>query len=196
MIPTQNIVAWGAVVPWADPRQVEQDLIISRAIVAIFEDPFLRTALRFRGGTALNKLHFPAPLRYSEDIDISCAQRRVRSGRCSTRCVRPCNRGSVRRSTTPVPSRRSCAFALKQRTAAGCRSASRWKPISARSTRSIHPWTCLLPSIIHGRRAHIAGMYAGERRRLSSRNRNTGFGSPTAAANRSPAAPRGCPDGP
>lgn len=70
MIPTQNIVAWGAVVPWADPRQVEQDLIISRAIVAIFEDPFLRTALRFRGGTALNKLHFPAPLRYSEDIDL------------------------------------------------------------------------------------------------------------------------------
>lgn len=70
MIPTQNIVAWGAVVPWADPRQVEQDLIISRAIVAIFEDPFLRTALRFRGGTALNKLHFRAPLRYSEDIDL------------------------------------------------------------------------------------------------------------------------------
>lgn len=70
MIPTQNIVAWGTVVPWADSRQVEQDLIISRAIVAIFEDPFLRTALRFRGGTALNKLHFPAPLRYSEDIDL------------------------------------------------------------------------------------------------------------------------------
>lgn len=32
--------------------------------------PFLREALRFRGGTALNKLHFPAPLRYSEDIDL------------------------------------------------------------------------------------------------------------------------------
>jgi hypothetical protein len=70
MIPAQNVVAWGAVVPWADQRQVEQDLIISRALVAIFEDPFLRTALRFRGGTALNKLHFPAPLRYSEDIDL------------------------------------------------------------------------------------------------------------------------------
>jgi predicted nucleotidyltransferase component of viral defense system len=26
--------------------------------------------LRFRGGTALNKLHFPAPIRYSEDIDL------------------------------------------------------------------------------------------------------------------------------
>jgi predicted nucleotidyltransferase component of viral defense system len=70
MIPAQNIVAWGNIVPWSDPRQVEQDLIISRAIVAIFSDPFLHAELRFRGGTALNKLHFPAPLRYSEDIDL------------------------------------------------------------------------------------------------------------------------------
>nr|WIE93433.1 nucleotidyl transferase AbiEii/AbiGii toxin family protein [Mesorhizobium sp. WSM4875] len=70
MIPAQNIVAWGNVVPWADQRQIEQDLIISRAIVEIFSDPALSEALRFRGGTALNKLHFPAPLRYSEDIDL------------------------------------------------------------------------------------------------------------------------------
>ena len=70
MIPTQNIVAWGNLVPWTDPRQIEQDLIISRALVEIFSDPMLREALRFRGGTALNKLHFPAPLRYSEDIDL------------------------------------------------------------------------------------------------------------------------------
>jgi predicted nucleotidyltransferase component of viral defense system len=70
MIPTQNIVAWGNVVPWADQRQVEQDLIISRALVEIFSDAMLRDELRFRGGTALNKLHFPASLRYSEDIDL------------------------------------------------------------------------------------------------------------------------------
>lgn len=70
MIPAMNIVAWGRVVPWAEQRQVEQDLIICRAIVAIFSDPFLARELRFRGGTALNKLHFPAPLRYSEDIDL------------------------------------------------------------------------------------------------------------------------------
>lgn len=70
MIPAQNIVAWGNVVPWADQRQVEQDLIISRALIEIFSDDMLREALRFRGGTALNKLHFPAPLRYSEDIDL------------------------------------------------------------------------------------------------------------------------------
>lgn len=70
MIPAQNIVAWSNVVPWADQRQVEQDLIISRALVEIFSDDMLRDALRFRGGTALNKLHFPSPLRYSEDIDL------------------------------------------------------------------------------------------------------------------------------
>jgi predicted nucleotidyltransferase component of viral defense system len=70
MIPALNIVAWGNVVPWADQRQIEQDLIISRAIIEIFSDPSLAEALRFRGGTALNKLHFPAPLRYSEDIDL------------------------------------------------------------------------------------------------------------------------------
>ena len=46
------------------------DLTISRALVEIFAADMLRNALRVRGGTALNKLHFPAPLRYSEDIDL------------------------------------------------------------------------------------------------------------------------------
>jgi predicted nucleotidyltransferase component of viral defense system len=36
----------------------------------MFGDPILAQELRFRGGTALNKLHFPRPLRYSEDIDL------------------------------------------------------------------------------------------------------------------------------
>jgi predicted nucleotidyltransferase component of viral defense system len=67
MIPVMNLVAWSSVVPWVDLRQVEQDLIISRAIVDIFSDAFLRGRLRFRGGTALNKRHFPVPMRYSED---------------------------------------------------------------------------------------------------------------------------------
>lgn len=70
MIPMMNIVAWSNVVPWAELRQVEQDLIISRAIVELFSDSFLASRLRFRGGTALNKLHFPVPMRYSEDIDL------------------------------------------------------------------------------------------------------------------------------
>ena len=49
---------------------MEQDLIICRAIVAIFLDPLLRIELRLRGGTALNKLHFLWAYRYSEDIDL------------------------------------------------------------------------------------------------------------------------------
>jgi predicted nucleotidyltransferase component of viral defense system len=70
MIPAMHITAWAAVAPWAELRQIEQDLIMSRALVELFRDDFLRAELRFRGGTALNKLHFPAPLRYSEDIDL------------------------------------------------------------------------------------------------------------------------------
>ena len=70
MIPMMNIIAWGRVVPWVDLRQVEQDLIISRAIIDLFSDPFLHEQLRFRGGTALDKLYFPEPMRFSEDIDL------------------------------------------------------------------------------------------------------------------------------
>lgn len=64
MIPAMNIIAWSNVAPWAEQRQVEQDLMISRAVVELFADDFLNKEMRFRGGTALNKLHFPAPLRY------------------------------------------------------------------------------------------------------------------------------------
>lgn len=70
MIPETNITAWSQIAPWAEPRQVEQDLIISRALVEIFNHDLLGSALRFRGGTALNKIIFPKPLRYSEDIDL------------------------------------------------------------------------------------------------------------------------------
>jgi predicted nucleotidyltransferase component of viral defense system len=56
--------------PWQKSWQVEQDLIISRALVAIFSDEYLHEHLAFRGGTALHKLYLqPAP-RYSEDIDL------------------------------------------------------------------------------------------------------------------------------
>ncbi|KWV49053.1 hypothetical protein AS026_29680 [Rhizobium altiplani] len=48
----------GSIVPWADQRQVEQDLIICRALIDIFDDDLLSAELRFRGGTAPNKLHF------------------------------------------------------------------------------------------------------------------------------------------
>lgn len=70
MIPKPYIAKWQEHAPWKEFSQVEQDLIISRALVEIFSDDFLREKLAFRGGTALHKLyHNPAP-RYSEDIDL------------------------------------------------------------------------------------------------------------------------------
>lgn len=70
MIPQHYIDSWHDFVQWSEPLQVEQDLILCRAMIDIFSDPFLRDSLRIRGGTALNKLHFKRPLRYSEDIDL------------------------------------------------------------------------------------------------------------------------------
>ena len=70
MIPKADIVAWRQFAPWVNDAQVEQDLIISRAIVAIFQNPVLAERLAFRGGTALHKLNFNIPRRYSEDIDL------------------------------------------------------------------------------------------------------------------------------
>lgn len=70
MIPRADIIAWRHVAPWLSDAQVEQDLIMSRALVAIFGNEFLTRQLAFRGGTALNKLYFNPPRRYSEDIDL------------------------------------------------------------------------------------------------------------------------------
>ncbi|HAR49052.1 hypothetical protein ER57_01980 [Smithella sp. SCADC] len=70
MIPKADIVAWRQFAPWVNDAQVEQDLIISRALVAIFQNPVLAELLAFRGGTALHKLYFDIPRRYSEDIDL------------------------------------------------------------------------------------------------------------------------------
>ena len=70
MIPFDYITEWRARAPWATDAQVEQDLIISRALVALFGDPAASRLVAFRGGTALYKLHVQPPARYSEDIDL------------------------------------------------------------------------------------------------------------------------------
>lgn len=70
MIPRANITAWRSMAPWATDAQVEQDLVISRALVDLYRDDLLARELAFRGGTALQKLHFDPPVRYSEDIDL------------------------------------------------------------------------------------------------------------------------------
>lgn len=70
MIPLAAITEWTNTVPWTDLKQVEQDLIICRALVAIYSDDFLSSRLAFRGGTALHKLYLSPQPRYSEDIDM------------------------------------------------------------------------------------------------------------------------------
>jgi len=70
MIPRDYITEWRAQAPWVQDFQVEQDLVISRALIAIFSHPALKDALAFRGGTALYKLHLKPAARYSEDIDL------------------------------------------------------------------------------------------------------------------------------
>jgi len=70
VIPRANITAWRAVVPWPTDAQVEQDLVISRALVELYSQPTICDAFAFRGGTALHKLLLPTPGRYSEDIDL------------------------------------------------------------------------------------------------------------------------------
>jgi predicted nucleotidyltransferase component of viral defense system len=70
MIPDYAILEWGKVVPWVSKKYVEQDLIICRALSAIYNDEFLSSRLAFRGGTALHKLYLQPQPRYSEDIDL------------------------------------------------------------------------------------------------------------------------------
>lgn len=69
MIPYDAITAWSLEHPWATRNQVEQDLLLSRAICAIASEPYLGSELVFRGGTALHKLHLRSAYRYSEDLD-------------------------------------------------------------------------------------------------------------------------------
>ena len=68
MIPRANITAWRNVAPWPSNEQVEQDLVLSRALVTMFNEKSVAEQAVFRGGTALHKLFFPSSGRYSEDL--------------------------------------------------------------------------------------------------------------------------------
>jgi predicted nucleotidyltransferase component of viral defense system len=72
MIPItrQDILSHQSVVPWSAQHQVEQDLLLCRAMAALFDDSFLSTQIAMRGGTLLHKVHLAPAARYSEDIDL------------------------------------------------------------------------------------------------------------------------------
>lgn len=66
----QDVLAHQHVVLWPELHQIEQDLLLSLAMHAIFSDQFLRTQVAMRGGTVLHKVHLAPAARYSEDIDL------------------------------------------------------------------------------------------------------------------------------
>jgi len=70
VIPQQYITEWSEIAPWKANEQVEQDLIICRAIVELFSDEFITEKVAFRGGTAIHKLFLEPQPRFSEDIDL------------------------------------------------------------------------------------------------------------------------------
>lgn len=70
MMDRRDIVQWGADHPWQNMNQIEQDLLLSRAMIEIANDPLLGGELVLRGGTAFHKLFLPEPYRYSEDLDF------------------------------------------------------------------------------------------------------------------------------
>jgi len=70
MLPRRYIEEWKAFAPWPEDAQVEQDLVIEKALLELFSSPFLRSRLAFRGGTALHKIFLKPQVRYSEDIDL------------------------------------------------------------------------------------------------------------------------------
>jgi len=70
LIPRAHIVEWRSLVPWISDAQVEQDLLICRALATLFSHKVIVQNLAFRGGTALHKLFLRPPSRYSEDLDF------------------------------------------------------------------------------------------------------------------------------
>jgi predicted nucleotidyltransferase component of viral defense system len=70
MIARRYIEEWKEFAPWPDNAQVEQDLVIERALVEMFSDEMIAENLAFRGGTAFHKLFLKPQVRYSEDIDL------------------------------------------------------------------------------------------------------------------------------
>jgi hypothetical protein len=68
VIPLDYITEWRTEAPWIMTSQVEQDLMLSRALVEMLTESSIGESLAFRGGTALYKLHFTASRRAAVDL--------------------------------------------------------------------------------------------------------------------------------
>ncbi len=70
MIPPMYLAQWRTKAPWGPDAQIEQDLVLTKALIQLYSDPRLTAAFALRGGTAMQKLYLDPPTRYSEDIDL------------------------------------------------------------------------------------------------------------------------------
>lgn len=70
MISIAHILDWQSLAPWPNTQLVEHDLILTRAICELYQNPVIQENLVFRGGTALHKLFFNEAGRFSEDLDF------------------------------------------------------------------------------------------------------------------------------
>ena len=70
MLPEAYILQWQSSSAWSRLEFVEQDLILTRILIEIFNNHLLSSALSFRGGTALHKIFLQEGFRYSEDLDF------------------------------------------------------------------------------------------------------------------------------
>lgn len=71
MIPQAEVTEWRDQAPWANDADVEQDLVISRAIVDLYNVELVHERTAFRGGTPLHKIVLAPAARYSDDIDLT-----------------------------------------------------------------------------------------------------------------------------
>lgn len=87
----QDVLAHQDAVQWPELYQVEQDLLLSLSMTAIFNDKFLSEQVAMRGGTVLHKVHLAPAVRYSEDIDLVAVGKRpeIHIQRALMRVLRP-----------------------------------------------------------------------------------------------------------
>ena len=71
---------WGRRDPYSRPATLaELDYRLTQTLAAIYSDPWLRETLYLKGGTALNKLFFPATNRLSIDLHLQWCRLQVTS---------------------------------------------------------------------------------------------------------------------
>jgi len=150
VIPSRAITQWSFDHPWPNPDQVEQDLLLSRAICVIAADDYLGRELVFRGGTALHKLHLSRALRYSEDLDYV---------RCSTGGI-----GQVSGRLTDLG--RDLGFVVKTRITEHPKvfwrtTANNGLPLRLKIEINTHERTSALP-LMHQRMAVVSSWWVGE----------------------------------